>query len=375
VTGVLGWPTATATALGTGWVQRFKGGSVYFSTSTGGYGVAGATDAHYTALRGPQGALGWPEALAAARTAAGITGTRQTFQQGDVYSSKAGTAAVLSPARAALSAASASAPAPATVPVAADLGWPTADAQAVTTAGGGTVQPFTGGRLYLRTGGTPVPVAGTVLQTYLARGEMASALGWPAAAATTITAQGIGGTQQVFTSGAVQVTPAGTRTVTSSIWGDYRVNLGAAGTLGWATAQPVHSALFGQGWLQTFQGGTVFYSSAARQTHPLTGAWLTAWTKAGGLPALGWPGGRQKVKDAGGGALVVCSNGRLYSSRSGTHVVSGAVLTKYLALGGTASGLGWPAGAATTATTGTTQRFQHGTITVAPAGTVRVVLG
>jgi uncharacterized protein with LGFP repeats len=79
------------------------------------------------------------------------------------------------------------------------------------------------------------------------------------------------------------------------------------------------------------------------------------------------------VTDAGGGRLVVCTNGRLYASSAGTVAVTGPVLTKYLALGATASRLGWPAGAATTGATGTLQRFQHGTVSVSPHGWVKVV--
>ena len=267
--------------------------------------------------------------------------------------------------------ASATAPAATAGSAASVLGWPTADATAVPT-GGGTVQLFTGGRLYTRSGAVPVPVTGTVLQTYLARGETASVFGWPTAPAATVTAHGITGTQQVFASGVVQVTSAGTRTITGLIWSDYRYHGGVTGGLGWITAPAVHSSAFGGGWYETFQGGTVYYSTATKQVHPLTGTMLALANAAGGPAAIGWPGVQQKLTDAGGGSLVVCSNGRLYASKSGTWFVSGAVLTKYVALKATAGRLGWPSAAATTSATGTAQRFQHGTITVTTAGKVTV---
>jgi uncharacterized protein with LGFP repeats len=520
--GSMGFPKDTAVTLGTGWVQHFTKGTTYFNSSTGGFGVPSAIDAGYTTRNGPTGSLGWPVAKAAGRTADGITGTVQGFQQGDLYASSAGTAVVPATSHAAFSASS--------DPFAA-LGWPRSDAAPTTAAGGGSVQVFTSGRLYAPSGkpailvtdpvlssyvklgdvagslGWPVgqqrgssadgggwiqafqggtlycstatrqgvPLTGTLLSFYAAHGEAASSLGWPAAAATTVTAGGASATVQTFSHGATYLQGTTIRTVTGGLYKTYlglggptgqlgwvtgpsvrtsasgggwtqaftgatlyypsrihrgipvggallelyRARGGAASSLGWPTAAATsltaagssgtvqtftfgsayqwgahvgtvtgglytayqaaggpagvlgwvsggssHTSANGGGWTQAFSRGELIYSSTTHQGYPLAGPMLALYEHHGGVTGnLGWPGATQALSVNGGGTEVICTGGRMYSSSAGTVAIRGTLLAVYLRQNGPAGRLGWPVRDATYRNGVYTQLFQHGTIT------------
>ena len=183
-----------------------------------------AVDAGYAKRGGPAGVLGWPVAPAATRTAAGITGSVESFQQGDLYVSPAGTGAVLTVTRTALAAS----PVTGTNDVDA-LGWPTADATTTTVKGGGTIQPFTGGRLYVPATAPALTVTGPVLATYLASGEVAGGFGWPTGAASSVTAYGTTMTVQPFQTGAAYVNGTSVSTVSGATYTEYLAEGGPTG--------------------------------------------------------------------------------------------------------------------------------------------------
>jgi uncharacterized protein with LGFP repeats len=344
-------------------VPRFVGGSIYWQKATGGWAVTGVADQRYQALQGPTGALGWPLKAAAARTG----GTAQAFQNGDLYLSKAGTAAAVTGAvRTEYTARGGTS---------GTLGWPTADAVTTATAGGGTMQVFAGGRIYVRTAGAPVTLTGASLSTYLARGEVGGSLGWPTGAATRVTAHGRTGTVQHFTAGAEYLLSGRMYTVTGSLYRDYAAHQGPAGSLGWVTGVAHGSSANGGGWSQTFAGGTIYYSNLTKQAHPLSGSYLRLYNARGGVTGtLGWPGGKQAIKLGKGGSMVVFTSGRIYASTVGTVAVRGAILDKYLADKGPAGRLGWPKRNATIAGGVSTQAFLHGTITWSASAGAKVHL-
>jgi uncharacterized protein with LGFP repeats len=119
----------------------------------------------------------------------------------------------------------------------------------------------------------------------------------------------------------------------------------------------------GGGWSQTFEHGSLFYSSTTKQSHPLTGSMLALYLKRGGVKgSLGWPGATEAVAENGGGTVVVFTSGRMYASAAGTAAVRQQLLAAYLANGGPAGALGWPTAEATVKGAVATQTFQHGTI-------------
>ena len=94
--GSLGWPRAVnarSTANGGGWAQRFTGGTIFSSAKTGAHPMSGAELKLYNHRGGTRGTLGWPGARTLDRS--GIRGHVTPFTNGRIYSSKAGTVAVL----------------------------------------------------------------------------------------------------------------------------------------------------------------------------------------------------------------------------------------------------------------------------------------
>ncbi|MCU1473859.1 hypothetical protein [Amnibacterium sp.] len=359
VNGAMGFPKDTAVPLTTGWVQHFTKGTVYFQSGVGGFGVPSSIDAGYAARKGPAGELGWPTKAAAARTAAGISGTVQAFQKGDVYSSRAGTAAVLGPVRTAFT----------TSADAFDvLGWPVADAASTTAAGGGTSQVFTGGRLYVPTGKPAIVVTGAILTRYVAGGGPSGTLGWPVSAQATVEAHGTAKVVQTFGTGAAYLTGSTVVTVTGTLYTAYVAEGGPTGPLGWATGPASQSSASGGGSIQPFSGGTLDYSSVSKQTFPVAGAILTFYTARGAAgSSLGWPVGRAASLTAHGATRTVQAfqHGAAYGTGSTVTAVTGGLFTAYRGTNGPAGSLGWvtgPARQTSVAGGGWTQTFGGGTV-------------
>lgn len=354
-----GNPTANAvasTANGGGTWQSFQKGTIYTSAA-GSFGVSGAVLTKYAALGGPAGTLGWPRKAASVRKGA-HAGTAQAFQKGTVYTSSAGTAAVLAPISAKFLA---------TGYELGTLGYPTGDAVTNSASGGATWQSFQGGRVVVA-GSKSTVVSGAVLTIWLKRNAGAGSMGWPTTEATTVTSHGKKGVVQTFQTGVATVQGTA-RTVTGAIGANYVSHGGPSGVLGWPTSVSTQSVANGGGWSQRFTGGTIF-SSARAGTHALAaGAVLSLYNARGGVGGtLGWMSASGTDKHGIGGSYAVFMNGRIYSSKVGTDAVLGAILDRYLAKGGPKGVLGWPTSNATSSKGATVQTFQHGRITWTQAG-------
>lgn len=357
--GSLGWPTDGASTLGTGWVQHFTKGTDYFQDATGGFGVPASLDAGYVARKGPTGPLGWPVKSSASRTAAGIVGTVQSFQSGDMYSSKVGTAAVLGAVRSVFTA---------SADTFDSLGWPTADATTSTAGGGGTVQVFSGGRLYIPNGQPAVAVTGAILTRYIARGEESGFMGWPTSQQLQVAAHGTTMAVQTFANGAAYLSGGSVTTVTGVIYARYTALGGPAGAIGWATGPAVSRSAAGGGWVQPFTGGTIYYSSTSQQAWPVTGSMLVLYQKrgeAGG--AFGWPAGSAASVTAHGSTRTYQAFGTGSFTQSGSTIttVNGGLYRAYAAAGGPTGDVGWVTGGAHQTSLGGggwTQTFSGATI-------------
>jgi uncharacterized protein with LGFP repeats len=355
-----GNPTGNAIAVaanGRGTYQRFQKGTIYTS-SAGSFGVSGAVLTEYAAQGGPAGPLGWPRKAAFVRKSPN-GGTIQGFQKGTVYVSSAGTAAVLAPVYAKFVSSGYEL---------GTLGWPTGDARRSTAAGGGTWQPFQGGRVVVA-GGKSTLVVGSLLTIWVQRLAELGSMGWPTADKTTVTAHGKTGVVQTFQTG-IAVAQGTTRTVTGPIGANYVSHGGPAGILGWPTAVSSKSTANGGGWSQRFAGGTVFWSTATGAHALPTGTVLSLYTARGGVSgSLGWLRSSGTVRTGVGGSVAVFTSGSIYASKLGTVAVRGEILKRYLAKGGPRSVLGWPTSNAKSASGGrTVQTFQHGSITYTKAG-------
>ncbi|WP_375406252.1 LGFP repeat-containing protein [uncultured Amnibacterium sp.] len=348
----------TVSANGGGTYQRFQKGTIYTSPA-GSFGAAGSVLTKFTALGGPAGALGWPkQAVATVKGTNG--GSTQLFQNGTVFVSTAGTAAVLAPIEAAY-AAKGGRPG--------SLGWPTADAKVSTAAGGGTSQAFQGGRVVVA-GGKSSVVVGSFLTIWVQRLAELGSMGWPTADKANLTAHGKKGVIQTFQTGVATSQGGTTRTVTGAIGANYISHGGPTGYLGWPTAGAAQSTANGGGWSQRFAGGAIFWSAATKAHALSTGKMLALYDSRGGVSgSLGWLQSSGADKTGIGGSTAVFTSGRIYSSKVGTVAVRGDILARYLAKGGTKSVLGWPTSNAKSGGAGkTVQTFQHGKITYTAAG-------
>lgn len=99
------------------------------------------------------------------------------------------------------------------------------------------------------------------------------------------------------------------------------------------------------------------------------------YDQAGGPATLGLPT-TDEIRTSDGHAVYqeLANNGSVYSSPTGTYVVSGPIHTRWVALGREHSALGYPAHAPTALTGGGTQQlFQRGAIVASLAGTFPVL--
>ena len=166
------------------------------------------------------------------------------------------------------------------------LGYPSGD-QVCGLAGNGCKQDFQGGTLYSNSSAGAHAVSGDIGTASPAVGGAGGALGYP----TTGLICGLrnGGCGQVFEGGRIYQGPGtGAHAVSGGIQGAWIAQGWETGPLGYPSGDQV-CGLAGDGCKQTFQGGTL-YSSTAAGNHALSGAIASAWTAAGaeGGP-LGYP--------------------------------------------------------------------------------------
>ncbi|MEV4479206.1 polysaccharide deacetylase family protein [Micromonospora coxensis] len=189
-------------------------------------------------------------------------------------------------------------------------------AEMVATTSGTAVQWFQRGRIYWRSGVGTYYVFGGILTKYRSLGTVTSFLGFPL------------GDEQAGANG---------------------------------------------GRYQRFQGGSVYWSSATG-AHTVNGAIRTKWTALGAEAGfLGYPVS-DEVAVTGGRASQFQGGNVYWSSATGAHEVHGAILSRYVSLGGTGSRLGLPTTDEYAVTGGRRSDFQHGAIVLDTAtGTTRVI--
>jgi peptidoglycan/xylan/chitin deacetylase (PgdA/CDA1 family) len=153
------------------------------------------------------------------------------------------------------------------------------------------------------------------------------------------------------------------RTVT---WGAIRakyVALGAESSVFGAAITPELTATTAGTAVQWFQRGRIYWRRDAGPARYVFGAILTKYIALGTVTSyLGFP-----ISDevgVTGGRASQFQHGNIYwSSSTGAHVVVGAILARYLSLGGSGATLGLPTTDEYTVANGRRSDFQHGSIT------------
>lgn len=164
----LGAPTGPEQPIGVGREQTYQGGAIYWSPTTGSFSVHGAILAHYRALGGPAGILGFP--TSDERPARGRGGRFNNFEVGVIdWSPRTGAFEV----QGAILAHYLSLGGTASV-----LGFPTSDEQP-TSGSGGRSNNFQAGVIDWSPATGAFEVQGAILDRYQSLGGTASFLGFP----------------------------------------------------------------------------------------------------------------------------------------------------------------------------------------------------
>jgi uncharacterized protein with LGFP repeats len=183
----LGYPTGAEFTIRDGFAQRFQGGLIYWSASTGAQALGGSVLDVFGATGYENGFLGYPTT-----SVIGLPGgSFAHFQNGSIYSSAAGTHVVSGAVRTAW----------------ANQGWENgalgfpSSGQFGGLAGGGFGQHFTGGSVYSSTASGTQVVPTAVRDVWAGQGWENGALGYPVSGARAVA----GGVQQDFQGGTVTV--------------------------------------------------------------------------------------------------------------------------------------------------------------------------
>lgn len=224
----LGTATGSEQGVGSGLTQTYQGGNIYWSPATGAFSVRGNILAHYLALGGPTGVLGFPTSDEQGAGSAGADGHLSTFQVGNIYFSDATNAqevqGVILSHYLALGG-------PSGV-----LGFPTGDEQASSPSGvGGRFSPFQVGNIYFSPPTGAFEVQGAILAHYVAIGGPLSVVGFPLSdEAPTL---GAGGRFNNFQIGVIDWSPGtGAWEVQGAILSRYLSAGGTGSSLGFPTS-------------------------------------------------------------------------------------------------------------------------------------------
>ena len=226
---------------------------------------------------------------------------------------------------------------------------------------GGRAQDFTGGSIYWSETTGAWDVRDAILAAYLAAGGPGGTLGFPTAAAEPVGTEGA--LRQVLTGGQIYWWAAtGAHAVQGEVLARYLAAGGAGSHLGLPTA--AETAVAGGG-RTVFQGGHIYRSAAGARI--VSGAILRKYLAYGGPEGyFGMP--TSDEASAGPGArFMVFVRARIYwSPATGADAVYGAILKKYLAIGGPRSYLGLPTTSEYAINGGRRSRFVNGKITYYP---------
>ncbi len=318
--GPLGWPIGDRECTSRGCQQDFQYGAIFASDTTG----AKVVMSDYLTVwknAGGMDLVGFPtiDRVTVANPAHG-NGEGQTFQNGTIYSSAAGTYAVLRPMRELYFQRGGNGGA---------LGWPIA---AQTCTDSQCSQRFQGGTL------TTTNAYNAVYRYWLATGGPSGPLGSPVADVVSMPQNG-GGFGQTFQKGTVLSSAAGTFAVLLPLRTEYNTHGSYAGEIGWPTSE--QTCELGE-CVQTFQRGTVFWSQS-RGGRAVIGEFHTLY--AGGDSGLGVPLADRIDIPAGpngAGTGQSFSNGTIYKGSGAAVVVLKPMRDVYASARSYNGALGWP---------------------------------
>ncbi|MCZ2838573.1 hypothetical protein [Modestobacter sp. VKM Ac-2985] len=357
-TGLLGAPISgyLCGLVASGCWQQFQTGAIYYTPATGAHYVRGAIRIEWGDNGYEAGFLGYPVTSESCGLIRG--GCWQQFQGGAVYWSPDSDVHFV---RGAIRSAWAGQRWEAGV-----LGYPIAD-EACGLAGSGCWQQFQGGTYYYSPATGAHFVRGALETGWADQGRESGFLAYP------LTDEGCGlvggGCWQQFQGGSLYWSPAsGVHHVRGAILSQYAAVGWENGALGYPTSGETCTTTPAM-CTSTFQGGVIVWSPA---TGPVASAppTLEGWQARGGATGpLGLPTVNTWCGLVGGGCNQVFTGGTLYSTaRTGTHLVRGAILSRYAGVGREAGALGYPTSDESCTPANTcSNTFERGSIVWSPA--------
>jgi uncharacterized protein with LGFP repeats len=348
---VLGYPTSDEVSTSAGAYNTFSGGAIYSTAATGAHEVHGWIGARWSALGGASAVVGYP--VSDERPVGDGVGVFTEFSNGVIYSSPSTNAHDVVGAVAEKWTALGG--------VSSFLGYPTADAKAL--AGGGLVGVFRGGSVYSSPATGAHEVHGWIRDLWTSVGAQTGAVGFPTSDEQPAP-DGVG-VFQTFGNGLVYSSAAaGAHEVHGLIEDQYTALGGLAGPVG----VPVSNEIVlpdRVGRASVFSSGAAIYYSPATGAHEvrgwIRGTWSSFNAEAG---FLGYPLADEEALPSGVGSVGRFQGGNVYSSAAtGAKEVHGAILARYLQLGGPSSALGLPTSNEYSVSGGRRSNFEHGWIT------------
>jgi hypothetical protein len=185
-----------------------------------------------------------------------------------------------------------------------------------------------------------------------------------------------GGRAQKFTDGSIfWSADTGAWDVRGPVRDRYLARGGPGGTLGYPTGAP-EPAGGPDAEVQVFTAGRI-YSSSTTGAHAVQGAVLARYLAVGGPTGrLGLPTSEEAYGGISGSRATVFTGGRIYwSAATGAQAVYGTILQKYLAIGAARSYLGLPTTSEYALSTGSRNKFTSGLITYYSSSRTVVVTG
>ncbi|MBN9210081.1 MAG: hypothetical protein BGO45_00655 [Microbacterium sp. 71-36] len=353
VGGTIGYPTGPEqyrTVNGTGWVQGFEGGAIYWRNGWGIHMFGGIRDA-YAAAGYSDGRLGWPVSV----QSCGSSGCRQDFQNGTILWTATGGTHVVDGAIFAQYSAQGFEKG--------RMGYPTTDALPRSGNGDGIVQGFTGGAIYLPPASdTAIQMFGAIRDEYARQNYNWGPLGWPTGAQ--VCGLDRGGCVQPFDGGSIYWTSSlGAVRVDKAVAVPYAARGAEKGVLGYPTGPTQARDGNGVGVAQGFEKGALYVKDGKDilLSGPIRDEYARQGYNAG---TLGWPRADAVCKLTGGGCKQQFDTGWIvWSPNTAAVRIDGGLLETWTSLGAEGGQLGYPTTAAyPRAGGGWSQDFEHGTI-------------
>lgn len=251
------------------------------------------------------------------------------------------------------------------------LGWPVADQLCASSST--CAQQFQHGVIGSTSSSALFAVMGVTGQKYIASGGTAGPLGYPAGEETVIESPNGDGFSQAFQGGQIVRTNDTPIVLRAAMLAKLAQHGWVRGPLGWPTAD--QECVSSGECAQVFQHGAIVAVSA-NMHHVVMGSNGDKYIASGGTAGpLGYPAGAETAIESpnGNGFSQAFRGGQILRSSAGTFIISTTMLTELAKYGWVRGSVGWPTAEQVCDSVGCSQTFQNATIVIPNSGAAYVV--